>query len=134
MLVYTLQRHSCRDGWKGKESEREGRKKWLCSLVVVEVFEITRQTRQTRQEIVEIVEGTRVSTTAGARDQQQRRSQHYCSTLLVCAARLLADLWEFLSLSCTSLSSRGALVANGAESIYRRKMLVCLDAHKTAMH
>ena len=64
MLVYALQRHSCRDGSKGKESEREGQKKWLYSLVV-EVLEITRQTRQEIDEIEQIVvkgNKTRVST------------------------------------------------------------------------
>jgi hypothetical protein len=111
---------------KGKKAKGKGKKKWLYSLVV-EVLKIT------RQEIVEIVEGTRVSTTAGARDQQEEGASTTAAHLQY-AARLLADLWEFLSLSCTSLSSRGTLVANGAESIYRCQMLVSLDAHKTAMH
>ena len=121
MLVYTLQRHSCRDGSKGKESEREGQKKWLYSLVV-EVLEITRQTRleiDSRDN-----EGTRVSTTAGARDQQEEGASTTAAHLEH-AARLLADLWE---LSCTSLSRRGTLVTTVQKVLIDMKCL-CVWMH-----
>jgi hypothetical protein len=57
-------------GTSGKEKKAKGKGKRNGCIALVEVLEIT---RQTRQEIVEIVEGTRVSTTAGARDQQAKK-------------------------------------------------------------
>ena len=110
---------------KGRARERRGKEIWLYSAWwKIEI---------TRQEIDEIVDSrreqgttrTRVSTVHATSKKEPALLQH--GTTPTATGRSLGVVLHF------PVEKRHAS-DNGAESINRHEMLVCLDAHKTAMH
>jgi len=109
---------------KGKQGKGKGTRKGLYSLVEVGDNETD---RDKRLEIDEHDNGKRVKL------NYQQRPVHATSKKEPALLQRGTATGRSLGVAHLSLSSRGTLAANGAESI-NRKRCKCLDAHKTAMH